>query len=115
MPLEVSHVLNTPRSGRPVISAEAIKCVLKVILQNSITRGFSCAIITKEVKKRGHKIVPRTIWKVLTYVGYSQCKLIDKPGLNELNKAERLAWCLEREYWTLNDWKDVIFTDKTAI
>jgi hypothetical protein len=71
MPLEVSHILNAPRSGRPVISAKAIKCVLKVVLQNSTTRGFSCAVIAKEVKKRGHEIAPRTIWKVLTYAGYS--------------------------------------------
>jgi len=32
MPLEVSHVLNAPRSSRPRISAEVIKCILKVIL-----------------------------------------------------------------------------------
>ena len=28
MPLEVSHVLNQPRSGRPTILPSAIKCVL---------------------------------------------------------------------------------------
>jgi hypothetical protein len=61
MPLEVSHILNIPRSGRPVISSEAIKCVLKVVLQNSTTRGFSCIIITKEVRKRGYEIIPRII------------------------------------------------------
>jgi hypothetical protein len=61
MPLEVSHVLNAPRSGRPIISAEVIKCVLKVVLQNSTTRGFSCTVITKEVKKRGHEVAPRTV------------------------------------------------------
>jgi len=71
MPLEVSYILNTPRSGRPGISPEAIKYVLKVILQNSTTRGFFCATITKEVKKRGHEVTPRTVWKVLTYIGYS--------------------------------------------
>jgi hypothetical protein len=61
IPLEVSHVLNTLRSGRPVISTEAIKCILKVVLQNSTTRGFSCAIIVKEVKKRGYEVAPRTV------------------------------------------------------
>ena len=71
MPLEVSHILNAPRSGRPAISAEVIKYVLKVILQNSTIRGFSYTIIIKEIKKRGYEIVPRTIWKVLTYTGYS--------------------------------------------
>jgi transposase len=90
MPLEVSHVLNAPRSGRPQISPEAIKTVLKVVLQNAITRGFSCATIAKEVRKRGHEIAPRTVWKVLTAAGYSQCKLIVKPGLNKLNMKEQL-------------------------
>jgi hypothetical protein len=61
MPLEVSHVLNAPRSSRPIISSEVIKCVLKVVLQNSTTRGFSCATIIKEVKKRGHEVTPRTV------------------------------------------------------
>jgi hypothetical protein len=54
--------------------------------------------IAKEVRKRGHEIILRMIWKVLTHTGYSQYKLIVKPGLNELNMAERLAWYLEREY-----------------
>jgi transposase len=71
MPLEVSYILNAPRSGRPGISPKVIKCILKVILQNSTTRGFSYTIIIKEVKKRGYEVTPRTVWKVLTYIGYS--------------------------------------------
>ena len=27
----------------------------------------------------------------------------------------RLAWCLEREHWTLEDWKNVIFLDETSV
>jgi hypothetical protein len=61
MPLEVHHVANAPRSGRPAITVEAISCVLKVVLQNSTTRGFSCGTIAKKVRKRGHKVAPRTV------------------------------------------------------
>ena len=61
MIIEVKHVLNAPRSGRPQISVEAIKCVLKLMLQNSTTRGFSCGTLAKEARKRGHEIAPRTI------------------------------------------------------
>ena len=89
MSLEVCHVLNVPRSGRPAISPDTIKCVLKVVLQNATTRGFSCATIAKEVRKRGHEVAPRTVWKVLRQAGYSQCKLTVKPGLNKLSKKER--------------------------
>jgi hypothetical protein len=97
MPLETKHVLNTPRFGRPPISINTIKCVLKVMLQNSTTKGFSYVIIAKEVRKHRHEIAPRTVWKVLKQVSYSQCKLIVKPRLNKFNKKQRLDWCLKRE------------------
>jgi hypothetical protein len=60
LPLEVNHVLNQPRSGRPAVSPDGIKCVLKVVLQNSTTQGFSCGTLAKEVKSRGHEAAPRT-------------------------------------------------------
>jgi hypothetical protein len=115
MVIEVEHVQNAPRSGRPSISPSAIACVLKVVTRNSTTRGFSCKTIGQEVKRRGFQVTPRTIWKVLTQAGYHQCKLTVKPGLTKENKLARLAWCLEREHWTLTDWKNVIFTDETAV
>jgi hypothetical protein len=30
-------------------------------------------------------------------------------------RKERLDWCLEHKDWTLEDWKNVIWTDETAI
>jgi hypothetical protein len=60
MPLDVEHVLNAPRSGRPQVSADAIKCVLKLMLQNSTTRGFSCTMLAKKARKREHEVAPRT-------------------------------------------------------
>jgi hypothetical protein len=38
-----------------------------------------------------------------------------KPGLNEENKKLRLKWCLEHKDWTLEDWKNVIWTDETSV
>jgi hypothetical protein len=69
--IKVKHVLNAPRSGRPQISVEAIKCVLKLMLQNSTTRGFSYGTLAKEACKRGHEIALRTIWKILRQASYS--------------------------------------------
>jgi hypothetical protein len=59
--VKVKHVQNAARSGRPSISPEAIACVLKVALQNSTTRGFSCKTLGKEVTRRGYQVAPRTI------------------------------------------------------
>jgi repressor of nif and glnA expression len=66
MVLEVHHIANMARSGRPAVLKEVIACVLKVILQNLTTRGFSYGIIAKEVRKRGYEVAPRTMWKILT-------------------------------------------------
>jgi hypothetical protein len=38
-----------------------------------------------------------------------------KPGLKLEDKAERLKWCLDHEHWTLEDWKNVIWTDETSV
>jgi hypothetical protein len=42
---------NAPQLGRPSISLKAITCVLKVVLWNSTTCGFSYKTIRKEVKR----------------------------------------------------------------
>ena len=70
MIIEVEHVQNAARSGRPSISPKAIACILKVVLRNLTTRGFSCKTLRKEVKRRGFLVSPRIIWKVLTQAGY---------------------------------------------
>jgi hypothetical protein len=53
MIIKVEHMQNAARSGRPSISPEAITCVLKVVLRNLITRGFSYKTLGKKVKRRG--------------------------------------------------------------
>lgn len=113
--IEPHHVANALRSRRPLISPEAIMCVLKVITQNSTTQGFSCKIISKEVKRKGFEVSLRSIWKVLTLASYNQCKLIVKPRLKTEDKESRLAWYEERKDQTLKEQKNVIFTDETSI
>ena len=51
MVIKVEHMQNAPRSGQPSISPSAIAYVLKVIIQNSTTRGFSYKTIRQEVKR----------------------------------------------------------------
>jgi hypothetical protein len=57
------------------------------MLQNSTTKGFSYAIIAKEVRKRRHEIALKTVWKVLKQTVCFQCKLILKPTKQVQQKA----------------------------
>ena len=61
MVIEVEYVQNAPRSGRPSISLLAIAYVLKIIIRNSTTRGFSYKTIRQEVERRGFQVAPYTI------------------------------------------------------
>lgn len=38
-----------------------------------------------------------------------------KPGLTEAARAKCLQFCLDHQFWTIEEWKAVIFTDKTSV
>lgn len=71
MIVETWHVANAPRSGRPQVLIEVIGAVLKVVTKNLTTRGYSTAQISREVKKAGFEVAPRTVWKILKARGYN--------------------------------------------
>ena len=56
--IKVEHIQNAPRSGRPFISPSAIAYVLKVVIRNSTTHGFSYKTIGQEVKRQGFQVAP---------------------------------------------------------
>jgi hypothetical protein len=47
--VEIHHVEDISRSGRPKISQAAADLILKTVTQNSTTRGWSCSRIAYEV------------------------------------------------------------------
>jgi transposase len=116
MVLEISHISDAPRSGRPPCSPVIRAKVLEVLLQNSWHREWSCHKIHLEVEKTpGLKVSAKSVYNILRSEGYSPCKTTVKPGLNKAQKKERLNWCLDHKDWTLEDWKNVIWTDETSV
>jgi hypothetical protein len=47
--------------------------------------------------------------------GFQTLKESTKPGLIEAMKEAQLAFYKAHEHWTLEDWKKVIWTDKTLV
>jgi transposase len=110
-------VEDAPRSGRPKCSDVVIQHILDTMLKNSTTRGYSCQKIASIVSAiSGIALVSAsTVYRVLIFKGYSSYKKTVKPGLNKDNKKVRFDWCKKHEHWTLEDWKNVIWTDETAV
>lgn len=56
-----------------------------------------------------------SVWRILKEAGLNKTKPTRKPGLSEEMRKARLAWCLEKQHWTLDDWKRVIWSDETSV
>jgi hypothetical protein len=115
MRLEDRYLANAERTSRPPISLEATALIVKVTTKNAITRGWSCKRISQEVTRLGHLVAPCTVYKILKAEGYACCKLTVKLGLNKDIKQARKEFCEKYKDWTLEDWKNVIFSDETSI
>ena len=86
------------------------------MLQNSTIRGWSCNRIALEVLETlGQPVSISTVYRVLKEHSYGVYKRTVKPGLIKEQMKERLDWCLEYKDWTLEDWKNVIWTDETSV
>jgi hypothetical protein len=110
-------VEDAPRSGRPRTSQVVVQHIIDTVTKNSTHRGWSCQKIASAVSEIPGiaSISARTVYRVLVFNGYGSYKRTVKPGLNDENKKVRLQWCLDHKDWTLEDWKNVIWTDETSV
>jgi hypothetical protein len=53
--------------------------------------------------------------RIFKQQGFKWVKITKKPGLKAAIKEARLAFALKYEHWTLEDWKNVIWSDETTI
>lgn len=109
------YLEDAPRSGRPSKQQEAYKKVVDLVSRDRYGREKDCADIAGELSKDGWDISAATVWRVLRRAGFKKTKPTRKPGLTKKMRKERLEWCLEHKDWTLEDWKNVIWSDETAV
>ena len=107
------------KTSRKPTPQRIVDLILQIVTKNSTTRSYSCRRIAQEVhntsNQEGVKISASTVYQILTANGYKSCKQTVKPGLTDEMKKKRLEWCLLYKDWTLEDWKNVIFTDETSV
>ncbi|CAL5989042.1 DDE_superfamily endonuclease domain-containing protein [Hexamita inflata] len=61
------------------------------------------------------EISRRSAVEILHNHGVKSYKGKFKPILSQEQMDARLKWCLEREHWTVEDWKKYVFTDECGI
>jgi hypothetical protein len=60
-------------------------------------------------------ISPSSALRILRKYNFCNVKPISKCGLTSAMRAARLEFCLAHQDWTLEQWKDVIFSDETSV
>lgn len=93
-------------------SRDRLFCVRQVTL--------NCKSNAVEVKKAleyelGKQVSASTVRRSLEISGFGPVVKQKKPLLRSKNIKDRLRWAQAHKYWTLDDWKRVIWSDETKI
>lgn len=94
---------------------EMIKKVIAKVCRDRYGREKSCACIAKELKSEGLQLSKSSVWGILRAYRYHKTKPTRKPGLTKKMRQQRLDWCMAHKDWTLDDWKNVIWSDETSV
>lgn len=69
----------------------------------------------KEIQRFLHsKVSRRTIERYLQSDGYKVYVIPDKPFIDEGKRKRRLNFAINHYYWSVKDWKSVVFTDEST-
>jgi hypothetical protein len=110
------HLVDAPRSGRPTKQTEENRqLVISKVTLDRYGRERTCADIAADLSKIGIEISGSTIRRILKNAGFKKTKPTRKPGLTAKMKRERLEFCLAHKDWSLEDWKNVIWSDETSV
>src|SRR5579862_1103820 len=64
--------------------------------------------------KSGKSLHRQTTSKILATRGLFRRRARTKPYLSPKHQAERYKWCKERENWSIEQWRSVIWTDEST-
>ena len=110
-PLLLEYVADEPQSGRP----RKDEPDLVAAFQDAVERSAEGRHATLQDLAIELDICSVSIHRYLTRLGYKKLKMTTKPRFTEAMRQARLKFCLEHEDWSLENWKDVVWTDETSV
>jgi len=102
------------RAGRPpVIEPHGQRRLLRITMKD---RGLPLQELTQNYNMASQKPVSSsTVRNYLYNAGIERSKAVKKPFLRPPNIDKRLQWCKERESWTAEDFRKVLWSDESTI
>lgn len=79
------------------------------------SRSISSLKLKADLQKCGVNVGSSTIRRSLVQLGYPARRPRPKPKLTDCMKEKRLAWALQHQLWTTDDWLNVGFSDESML
>ena len=109
--LLLSYVEDAPRSGRPpVITPQVEEAVIQAIRKDRDGREKTSFMLAAE-----QGISSSSVLRLLKRNNFRPCKTTKKPSLTEAMMEARYQFALRYQHWTIEDWKNVIWSDETSV
>lgn len=101
------------KGGRPAIVSETTKSLLRRKVLNGELKTASS--VHKELTTMGLQITRQSTENLMRSIGFFSAIKKKKPFLKKKNIEARLKWAKRHQFWTVEDWKRVIFSDETKV
>lgn len=112
--LELGTLKNRPRRSRGRVTTERQDRFLAQTARRNPAVSHS-ELQRQFLQATGVSVSVETIRKRLRARELFKRRALRVPELSRQNKVDRFNWCLEHENWTIEDWKNVLFSDETRI
>jgi predicted transcriptional regulator len=115
--LSSKKTLPAKRSGRPpIMTSKRRKKLTTALLKDKGSRRKNleevCKLFSKQNK--GETVSRRTVQRALKKEGIRSCIPRRKPLISAANKVKRLVFAKKYKEWTVEDWKNVLWTDEST-
>ena len=110
--IDKDNLATCPRTGCPKLLTCESQKMLKTIVKNN-NKNSAEQIKKKFIEKTNIEVSTKTIRRNLHEMKIFSYVPARKPLLSDRQREQRLRWCIQKQNWTVQKWKSVIWSDES--
>ena len=104
--------LRNPGDWPVIVGVKSKSLVHQLLLEGSLLTACDAY---KKFLSLGYSLGYKTTLNVLKSMGFHSRIKQRKPMISHTNMEKRYRWAKKYQYWTVGDWKRVVFSDETKV
>lgn len=111
---QTGSIEDRPRAGRPVVMTPRQNRILRR-MSTEDRHQVSRTLRQRLQQEHNIRVSQRTVARRLLQMGLRGCISKRKPLLTQRHKGRRLEWARNHQDWTVEQWRNVLFSDETPL